>query len=103
MASHSCLAADADEILKDRRPGNAYLCHNDTAPAKEDVVPDLHQIIETRASADHRVSHRSPVNRRIGANLHIVFQITRPSWGTVRNPALVEAKPNPSCPMRAPA
>ena len=30
-------------------------------------------------------------------------KITRPSWGAVRNPALVEAKPNPSCPMRAPA
>jgi len=85
MASHSCLAADADEILKDRRPGNAYLCHNDTAPAKEDVVPDLHQIIETRASADHRVSHRSPVNRRIGANLHIVFQNYPAELGADRN------------------
>ena len=29
-------------------------------------------------------------------------RMTRPSWGTVRNPPLTEANPNPSCPIRAP-
>ena len=29
-------------------------------------------------------------------------RMTRPSWGTVRNPSLVQANPKPSCPIRAP-
>ena len=50
MPRHGRLAADLDEILEYRRAGDAYLSDDDAAAADADIVADLHQIIETRAS-----------------------------------------------------
>ena len=74
VAGHGRLTTDADEILQHRRTRNTDLGDNDATPAEDHVVADLHQIIETRAGADHRVPGRSPIDRGIGADLDIVLQ-----------------------------
>jgi hypothetical protein len=56
MASHGCLPPDPDEILEHRRTRNTDLRDYDTTPAEDDVVADLHEVIEPRTRADHRVS-----------------------------------------------
>ena len=60
-------------------------------PADHHVVPDLNQIINFGALADHGVAQRAPVDRRIGADLDIVlndhaadlrhFQVALPTHG----------------------
>jgi len=56
MPGHSCLPADTDEIFKHGRTRNTDLCDDDTTPAEDNIVADLHEVIDTGASADHRVS-----------------------------------------------
>ena len=56
MPGHARLPPDADEILKHGRTRNTDLCDDDTTPAEDNIVADLHEVIETGASADHRVS-----------------------------------------------
>ena len=56
MPGHRRLPPDANEILKHGRTRNTDLCDDDTTPAEDDIVADLHEVIETRAGADHRVS-----------------------------------------------
>ncbi len=74
MSGHGCLTADTDEIFKHSRARNTDLGYNDATPAEDDVVADLHQIIETRTGADHCVACRSTINRCIGAHFDIVFE-----------------------------
>ena len=38
-----------------------------------DVVPDLHEIINFRAFADHRILERAAVDAAVGADLHVVL------------------------------
>ena len=44
-------------------------------------MADLHEVIETGASADHRVSRRASINRCIGADFDIVFENDSPKLG----------------------
>jgi hypothetical protein len=81
MSIQGGLPSDLDEVLDDGRTRNAGLANDHATPAEHNVVSDLHKIIETRAGADHRVSHRSSINRRIGANLYIVFENHPPKLG----------------------
>ena len=74
MSIQGGLPPDLDEILKDGRTRNTGLADDDATPAEHNVVSDLHKIIEARAGADHRVLHRSSIDRRIGTNLDIVFE-----------------------------
>jgi hypothetical protein len=74
MSIHRSLPPDLDKVFKDGRTRNADLGHDHATPAKDNVVSDLHKIIQTRARADHRVSHRSSINCCIGANFDIVFE-----------------------------
>jgi hypothetical protein len=74
MSIQGGLPPDLDEILKDGRTRNGGLGYDNATPAEDNVVSNLHKVIETRTGADHRISRRSPVNRRIGAHLDIVFQ-----------------------------
>src|SRR5262245_40521505 len=41
-------------------------------PAHDHVVPDLHEIIDLAAGADHRVLERAAVDAAVGADLHVV-------------------------------
>src|SRR3954471_12782111 len=72
MPRKTGLSTDADEILKDGRARNTDLSGEGAAAADDDVVCDVHQVIEARTRTDHSVSVRSPVNRRVGSNLDIV-------------------------------
>jgi hypothetical protein len=74
MSIQASLSSDLDEILKDGRTRDAGLADEDATPAENNVVSDLYEIIDARTGADHRVSRRSSINRRIGANLDIVFE-----------------------------
>ena len=49
-------------------------------------MPDLHEIIETRAGADHCVSGRSSINRRISTDFDIVFNNNPPKlWDSQKS------------------
>src|SRR6476619_5925207 len=74
MSIQGGLPPDLDEILKDGRTRNRSLGYDDAAPAEDNVVSNLHKIIETRAGANHRISRRSSIYRCIGAHRDIVFQ-----------------------------
>ena len=102
MSIQCGLAADLDEILQNRRTRNAGLGNDDATSAKNNIVSDLHEIIETRTCADHRVLNRSSIDRRIGADLDVVFEDHPAELGSRQEPGLVGPNPNPSCPMRAP-
>ncbi len=42
-------------------------------PSNDDVVPDLHEIINFRALADDRVFKGATVNARIGSDLDVIL------------------------------
>ncbi len=48
------------------------LAHDQTVPANDHVVRDMHQIINLGALADDGGTKRSAVNSRVGADLHVV-------------------------------
>ena len=81
MSAYARLATDLNEIFKDGRSRNADLGDDDATSAKDDVVRDLHQIIETRTGTDHCVSPRSSINGRIGADFDIVLNNHAPKLG----------------------
>ena len=50
-------------------------CATITQPRpRRDVVPDLHQVVEARAGADHRVLQRATIDRAVGADLDVILQ-----------------------------
>src|SRR5262249_57884409 len=56
-----------------RAAGNSHLRYQHAAATDLHVVPDLYQIINHRAGADHGVPRGAPVDRRIGTDLDIVL------------------------------
>jgi len=74
MSIQGGLPPDLDEILKGGRTRNGGLGYDNATPAEDNVVSNLHKIIETRAGANHRISRRSPIDRRVGPHLDIVLQ-----------------------------
>jgi hypothetical protein len=57
------------------------LCDDDTTPAEDNIVANLHEVIETGAGADHRVSRGSSINRGIRTHFDIVFKNHSPKLG----------------------
>src|SRR5262245_20656281 len=74
MSIYGGLSPDLHEILKDSRARNTDLGYDDATSAEDNVVSNLHEIIETRTRADHRILRRTSIDRRIGTNLDIVFE-----------------------------
>jgi hypothetical protein len=74
MPRQTCLATDHDIVFQDRGAGNPGLRHDNTPTAETDVVPNLYQIVETRAGTDHRVVQRPTVDRAVGPYLHVMSQ-----------------------------
>ena len=62
------------EILQLGRPGNPGLRDDHATTAEAHVVPDLYQVVEARAGADHGILQRTAIDRGIGADLHIVLE-----------------------------
>src|SRR5690349_9640843 len=83
MTGHGRLATHLHEILQDRRTGNANLRHNHATAAELNIMADLHQVIDARAGTHDGVAGRSPVDRGVGADLHIIFHDhTAELWDT---------------------
>src|SRR5260221_10552105 len=72
VTGQAALPTDHDEIVELGAARDANLRDDHATPANNDVVPDLHQIINHRAVADHRVEPGTAVDRGIGADLDIV-------------------------------
>mgnify|MGYP001552958627 CR=1 FL=1 len=93
MAGKPALAADHDKIAEFGAARNAHLTGENAAAAENDVVPDLNQIINHRAGADHRIVARAAIDRRIGADIDIVAydDLTMDELGlTLPHPRLFE-------------
>ena len=73
MICYSRLPAQHDEISEFAAAGNPRLRDDHAMPAYPAVVPDLHQIINFRAFADHRVAKRAAIDGGAGAYLNPVL------------------------------
>src|SRR6266545_3768989 len=51
--------------------GNADLGDQDHVLADLAVMPDLHQVVDLRAPADHRVAERPPIDGAVGPDFHV--------------------------------
>src|SRR5690606_14720162 len=71
---HRGLPSDAYEILQHGRSRNSDLRDNHAAAADHDIVADLHEIIESRARADHGIAGRAAIDRAVGPDLDIVAE-----------------------------
>jgi hypothetical protein len=67
------LPAHNDEIAKLAASRYARLRHKNTVSSRLRVVPNLDQIINLGALAEHRVAERAAVDGRTGADLHVVL------------------------------
>jgi hypothetical protein len=74
MSGNAGLSSNLDEIPNFRRTCDASLRHHDAIPANDDIVPNLHKVIQPGACADDGVSRRSPVDGRVRAHLDVVLQ-----------------------------
>ena len=72
MTGEPCLSPDHDKIIEPGASRDADLTGQDATTTENDVVPDLHQIINHRARADHRVVPGAAIDRGIGADIDIV-------------------------------
>ena len=57
--------------------GNADLRREQHVLAEHHAVRDLHQVVDLRAGLDPRLAHRRPIDRRVGADLDVVFDHDR--------------------------
>ena len=72
MAGQPGLTAQGNEVVEARASRDTRLSDNDAATTNLHVVPDLYQIINLAARADHGIGSGTAVDRRIGADLDIV-------------------------------
>src|SRR5207244_12087107 len=67
------LAAEHHAAADARRARNAGLGRDDAALADLDVVRDLHEVVDLRAAPDDRGAEHRAIDRRVGADLHVVL------------------------------
>ena len=70
-----------------------------------DAVRDLHEVVDLRAGANPRFADRGPIDRRVGADLDVVFDHDAAACcGIFRCvPSACLTKPKPSLPITAPS
>ena len=73
MVDHAGLPPHHDVVLDDRAAGDADLRRHQHATADGDAVRDVHEVVDLRARADPRLADRRPIDRRVRADLHVVF------------------------------
>src|SRR5215218_5858082 len=73
MAGDADLPTQHHIVAQDGAPGDAHLRGEQRVSADEDTVRDLHEVIDLRTGADPRLPHRRTIDRRIRANLDVVF------------------------------
>src|SRR5690348_2660359 len=72
MVGQSALTADHDEIVEPRAAGDPDLRAEHAPATDDDVVPDMHEIINHRAVADRRVGGGTSIDRRVRADLDVI-------------------------------
>ncbi len=72
VAGDPRLAGDHTSVSDVRRTRNSNLRHDEAGAADADVVPDLNQVVDLRARANQSIVDAAAIDRRIGANLHVV-------------------------------
>src|ERR1039457_5612551 len=72
MSRNPRLRSNHAVISKARAAGKTRLAHDQTVPANDDVVRDVHKIINFGALADDSGTKRAAVNGRVGADLHVI-------------------------------
>ncbi len=93
MVRNAGLASKHDEVAKLATAGNAYLRDNYAVTAGPRVVPNLHQIINLGALADDGVAQRSTIDRRAGADLHLVLDDDATELGNLEVSGRARRKP----------
>ena len=73
MAGEAGLTAERGEIVEDAGAGNAALRDEHAMPADDDVVADLHEVVDLGALADDGVAVGAAIDRRAGADLDVVL------------------------------
>ena len=73
MSGDARLTAEGGEIADGARSRDAGLGDQHRMATDDDVVADLHQIVDLRPLADHGVAVRAAVNRYAGADLDIIL------------------------------
>ena len=66
------LAREDHAVLDARRAGDADLRHDQAQRADPHVVPDVHEVVDLRAGADHGVVDAAAIDRRVRADLDVV-------------------------------
>jgi len=61
-----------DKIAQERRAGNPTLRHNHAMTADDDVVRDLHEVVDLSFFADDRIGQGSSVDGGVGSDLNII-------------------------------
>src|SRR5439155_9777140 len=93
MAGKPGLSSDHDKIANLCAAGNPNLSGHDATPAKNDIVPDLHQIIDHRARTDHGVVSGAAIDRRVGADIDIIADDHPPELRDLDRPPGVRREP----------
>src|SRR5438045_4450527 len=75
MIGNAYLPAADCIFFDDGTSGNAGQGGDDNIFADDDVVADVHQIIDLDAATDHGGIERSPINGSVGADLHVVANL----------------------------
>src|SRR5258708_3510321 len=92
MAGETGLPSDHDEIADLGAAGNTGLSGQDATPTENDIVPDLHQIIDHCAGPNHRIMSRTAIDRRVGADIDIVADHDPPKLRDLDWPLRVRRK-----------
>ena len=103
MIGDAALPPINDEIAQRHAARNADLAGDDAMTANARVVPDLHEIINFGALADHRVAERAAIDRRVGADFHPVLDDDAAELRDLDMAARrADEKPKPGAANRAP-
>src|SRR5437763_16949747 len=87
------LTSKHDKIANFRAAINSNQSGQDAAPTENDIVPDLHQIIDHRARTDHRVVSGAAVDRRVGPDIGVVADDHPSELRDLDRPLGVRGKP----------
>ena len=68
------LAAHRDVMAERGGAGDSDLGHDQPVGADAGIVPDRNQVAQFGATADDRAANRCPVDRRVRADLHVIFE-----------------------------
>src|SRR5690242_2397165 len=72
MSTDPHLSRQNASIAHVYRPCDPHLRHDETSPPDAHVVRDVDEVVDLRSRTDHRVVDAAAIDRRVGADLHVV-------------------------------